>query len=69
MTRYKVSVEKRGYKTGYVYQYARTPEEAEERVIKRINIGDLQTITKEIVWNEDEYEYEDDSFITTGTDC
>lgn len=65
MAWYLVSIEKRAYKTGLISVGAESPEQAEEIVQQRIAAGDLQTVNPEIVWNDD-YEYEDDTFTTTG---
>ena len=62
---FKVTVEKRGYVSGVIEVEAEDSEQAQDAVDAMIASGELQTVDERIEWNGD-YEYEDDSFTTTG---
>ena len=65
MTTFKVTVEKRGYVSGVIEVEAEDSEQAQDAVDAMIASGELLTVDERIEWDGD-YEYEDDSFTTTG---
>jgi hypothetical protein len=62
MPKFKVSVEKKEYRTGSVTVNANNADAAIEKVKNRIDKGKLQTT--DIEWGD--AQYEDCSFATTG---
>jgi hypothetical protein len=60
--KYKVSVEKRMYVTGFVEIESESPENAIEIVNAKIDSGELQS--NDVLWGEPEYE--DGTFEATG---